>query len=251
MTERAVLYAALAIYAAGWGCVLWRGRRPLGDERLALWLLGAGVVLHTLALVLRWRALGHGPFTTMYEVLGSSLWSLTLVLVIAAGALRAARAALPGAIPVLALLALWLLFSDPRPGHMPPTYATPLLYLHALAGKLFLGLLLVAVALAAVGRRCNELAFRFAAGAFIADTLLLIIGAAWAQDAWGRYWAWDPLESWAFLTWLALATALHVRATLQPSVRAQALWLGGVFMLAFLTFFGVPFLAAVPHQGAL
>jgi ABC-type transport system involved in cytochrome c biogenesis permease subunit len=113
--------------------------------------------------------------------------------------------------------------ADNRPGHLPPTYATSLLYLHTLMGKAYLGLLLVAVALGAVpvlrrqglgvawfahaadDRRCDELAHRFAAFAFVFDTLMLIVGAVWAQDAWGRYWAWDPLESWAFASWLALA----------------------------------------------
>ena len=43
-----------------------------------------------------------------------------------------------------------MLLADARPGHLPATYATPLLYVHAVVGKLFLGLLLVAVALGAV-----------------------------------------------------------------------------------------------------
>ena len=100
-------------------------------------------------------------------------------------------------------------------------------------------------------RRLDELAHRFAAYAFVFDTLMLIVGAAWAQDAWGRYWAWDPLETWAFLTWLALAAALHARATLRPAPVRFGVHLAIVFALAFLTFFGVPFISTVPHQGAV
>jgi hypothetical protein len=59
------------------------------------------------------------------------------------------------------------------------------------------------------------------------DTLMLIVGAVWAQDAWGRYWAWDPLETWAFASWLALAAALHARATLRPAPAVFGLWLAG------------------------
>jgi ABC-type transport system involved in cytochrome c biogenesis permease subunit len=232
-------------------------------------LLVAALLLHTFALATRWATLGHGPFTTMHEILSSNLWSLALVVVVAGSVLRAARGALALALPALLTLAGWLLLADARPGHLPPTYATPLLYVHTVVGKLFLGLLLVAVALSAVpllrrcdwgsarcaklppDRRLDELAHRFAAYAFVFETLMLIVGATWAQDAWGRYWAWDPLETWAFLTWLALAMALHARATLRPAAATFGLWLLVVFALAFLTFFGVPFVSTVPHKGAV
>ena len=100
-------------------------------------------------------------------------------------------------------------------------------------------------------RRFDELAHRFAAYALVFDTLMLIVGAVWAQDAWGRYWAWDPLESWAFASWLALALVLHARATLRPTPAQHGLWLAGTFALAFVTFFGVPFISTAPHKGAV
>ncbi len=261
MDETLALRAALGCYVAAVGGQRW--------QRVAGWALAAALALHTLALALRWQALGHGPFTTMYEILSSNLWSLALVLALAAWALREVRAALTAASPVLLVLGLWLLVVDSGPGHFPATYATPLLYLHTLVGKLFLGLLLVAVALGAVplvrrsawgarwfaraanDHRLGELAYRFAAFAFVFETLMLIVGAVWAQDAWGRYWAWDPLESWAFVTWLALAAALHARALLRPSPALLGLWLAGVFVIAFLTFFGVPFISVSPHKGAV
>jgi ABC-type transport system involved in cytochrome c biogenesis permease subunit len=80
---------------------------------------------------------------------------------------------------------------------------------------------------------------------------MLIVGAVWAQDAWGRYWAWDPLETWAFATWLALALVLHARATFRPAPRWHGAMLIAVFVLAFLTFFGVPFISTAPHKGAV
>lgn len=272
MAETLVLQAALALYGAALATAVARLASPGGASFIRVhagMVLAAAIALHTLALALRWQALGHGPFTTMHEILSSSLWSLALVFAVAAWALREVRATLWAAAPVLAVLGLWLLFADPRPGHFPPTYATPLLYLHTMVGKLFLGLLLVAVALGALpwlrrsawgarhtagwpdDRRFDELAHRFAAFAFVFETLMLIVGAVWAQDAWGRYWAWDPLESWAFVTWLALAATLHARATLRPSPATHGLWLAGVFAIAFLTFFGVPFISVAPHKGAV
>ena len=273
MAETFVLQAALGLYAAAAALSLHalltaRGGALRVPPHAGVALAGA-IALHTLAIALRWRAQGHGPFTTMHESLSSNLWSLALIVALAAWGLREVRAALWAAAPVLLLLGLWLLVADARPGHLPATYDTPLLYLHTLVGKLFLGLLLVAVALGAVpwlrrtawgarqtagwpgDARFDELAHRFAAFALVFDTLMLIVGAVWAQDAWGRYWTWDPLESWAFVTWLALVATLHARATLRPSAATHGLWLAGVFVIAFLTFFGVPFISTAPHQGAI
>jgi cytochrome c biogenesis factor len=243
-------YAACAVVTAAGA----RWHRP--SWPLAASALFAALALHTLALGTRWQALGHGPFTTLHEILSSNLWSLSLVVALAAALVREVRAALIAALLPLAVLAAWLVASDARPGHLPPTYDTPLLYLHTLVGKLYLGLLLVATALGALSwwrpsAARDALAHRFAAFAFVFDTLMLIVGAVWAQDAWGRYWAWDPLESWAFASWVALAATLHARATLRPSAAVFGVMLLGVFVLAFLTFFGVPFISMSPHKGAV
>jgi ABC-type transport system involved in cytochrome c biogenesis permease subunit len=129
---------------------------------------------------------------------------------------------------------------------------------HVALGKVFLGAVLVAVGLSGMilarlprPEALEELAFRFMAIGFVFETLMLVSGAIWAQDAWGRYWAWDPLETWAFLTWLSLAAFLHARVAFRLSPRASALMILGVFALAFLTFFGVPFVSTAPHKGAI
>lgn len=262
MAESWLLQAALGSYAVAW---LTPRRRGVLAAAAAVLALG----LHTSALLWRWQAHGHGPFTTMHEVLSSSLWSLALVLALAAWGVGEVRQAWRVVAPVLALLAVWAWWAPAGRGHFLPTYATPLLYLHAILGKAFLGLLLVAVALGGVplvrhlrrdagwlaqagsDLRLDELAHRFAAFALVADSLMLVVGAAWAQDAWGRYWAWDPLETWAFATWLGLVATLHARATLRPAPWVHGAWLAAVFAVAFLTFFGVPFLSESPHKGAL
>lgn len=259
------LFAMMAIPALGS-----RDRALLQRaQTVAAAALCLALLMHTMSLATRWTALGHGPFTTMHEILSSNLWSLSLMIMLSWWMVREVRSAAALVTPVLLVLGIWLLMADSRPGHLPPTYVTPLLYIHTLVGKLFLGLLLVAVALALVpalrlsrwgtrrcaglpgDRRFEELAHRFAAFAFVFDTLMLIVGAVWAQDAWGRYWAWDPLETWAFVTWLALAAALHARATARPASATFGVWLVVVFVLAFLTFFGVPFISTSPHKGAI
>jgi ABC-type transport system involved in cytochrome c biogenesis permease subunit len=251
MAETWLLNAALGGYATA-----------AAAHRHARWarrVLALALLLHTLSLALRWQAQGHGPFTTLHEILSSNLWSLAGIFALAWAWRPELRPAWGAAAGVLLLLAAWTAFADPGAGHLPPTYATPLLYLHAVLGKLFLGLLLVAAALGlaaarrsgAEAARLDGLAYAFAAFALVADSLMLVVGAVWAQDAWGRYWAWDPLETWAFATWLALVAALHARATLRPTPGRHGRWLAAVFVLAFLTFFGVPFLSTAPHQGAV
>jgi ABC-type transport system involved in cytochrome c biogenesis permease subunit len=234
---------------------------------VVLSLMLVAVILQTVALAARWAALGHGPFTTLYEVLGSSVWSLLLFYAVTYTAMPAIRSTAALVLPFIVLLAAWMLSADASPGHLPPTFSTPLLYVHSLFGKLFLGCMLLSVALAVVvparwtvlsrrfedmpqDDRLIELSYRFAAFAFIFDTLMLITGAIWAQDAWGRYWAWDPLETWAFLTWLALAFALHLKIWMRPAPLVWVVLSVAVFVLAFLTFFGVPFVSESPHKGA-
>ncbi len=267
--EAQLLGAAVAGYGlagslAVAGTVL---RRRL--EHAVIVLLAGGLAAHTASLAIRWVRVGHGPFISMFEVLSSNVWSLTLVFLAAYLAVRAVRPAAAVALPFIFVLMAWMLATHPDDGHFPATYRTLWLYAHVGFGKVFLGALLVAAAIGAlmrsgpVGERalrgaglCHEadaehLLLRFLALAFVFESLMLATGAIWAQDAWGRYWAWDPLETWAFLTWLSLAALLHARVTLRFAPRTTALAVVAVFALAVLTFFGVPFLSTALHKGAI
>ncbi|HVD71555.1 MAG TPA: c-type cytochrome biogenesis protein CcsB [Actinomycetota bacterium] len=59
----------------------------------------------------------------------------------------------------------------------------------------------------------DRVAYRIIAFAFPIWTFAVIAGAIWAQEAWGRYWGWDPKETWSFITWTIFAGYLHARAT--------------------------------------
>jgi cytochrome c-type biogenesis protein CcsB len=59
----------------------------------------------------------------------------------------------------------------------------------------------------------DRLAYRVHAFVFPLWTFAVIAGAIWAESAWGRYWGWDPKETWAFITWVIYAAYLHARAT--------------------------------------
>ena len=166
-------------------------------------------------------------------------------------------------IPVVCIMMIWLISTSPEDAYLPPTYNTIWLYFHIFSGKIFFTLLFLASGLAASSlfskidwgpslpqHNYIKLAYSFLAIAFLFESFMLFFGAIWAQDAWGRYWAWDPLETWAFLTWLGVAFTLHLQVGFKKG--KLFLWLIlGCFILAFLTFFGVPFISTAPHKGMI
>ena len=87
--------------------------------------------------------------------------------------------------------------------------------------------------------RLDTLAYRILAFAFPLWTFAVIAGAIWAENAWGRYWGWDPKETWAFITWVIYAGYLHARATAGWRGR-RAAYISLVGFAAFLiNYFGV------------
>ena len=241
-------------------------KRP---DRFVLAAMSVGIVCHALAIGLRWTRLGHGPYVTFFEILSSNLWSLSAIFTLACWRIPKIRPLVAFVMPILFVLMGWMILLDKSEGPLPATYHTVWLFIHVGFSKLFLGPVLVAVGLSLVilarhfnigtprlerfpeSARLDELAWRFMALAFIFEILMLITGAIWAQDAWGRYWAWDPLETWAFLTWLMLAISLHARVTFRLKPIHGAGLILAVFVMAFLTFFGTPFISDLPHQGAV
>lgn len=70
----------------------------------------------------------------------------------------------------------------------------------------------------------DQMAYRLIAFIFPVWTFSIIAGAIWAEAAWGRYWGWDPKETWAFITWIGYAAYLHARVTVGWRGR-RAAWL--------------------------
>ncbi|GAA1932636.1 c-type cytochrome biogenesis protein CcsB [Streptomyces sodiiphilus] len=78
----------------------------------------------------------------------------------------------------------------------------------------------------------DRFAYRINAAVFPVWTFTIIAGAIWAENAWGRYWGWDPKEVWSFITWVAYAAYLHARATAGWKGRKAAY----LAIVAFATF---------------
>ena len=83
----------------------------------------------------------------------------------------------------------------------------------------------------------DQLSYRLVAFVFPLWTFAVIAGAIWAESAWGRYWGWDPKETWAFITWVAYAAYLHARVTVGWRGR-KAAWLcifaGSTFLFNYM-----------------
>ena len=82
-------------------------------------------------------------------------------------------------------------------------------------------------------------AYRFTAFAFPIWTFAVIAGAIWAEAAWGRYWGWDPKETWAFITWVLYAGYLHSRALPRWQGRRAATVGLVAFVALMFCYFGV------------
>ena len=79
----------------------------------------------------------------------------------------------------------------------------------------------------------DQLSYRLVAFVFPLWTFAIIAGAIWAEAAWGRYWGWDPKETWSFITWILYAAYLHARVTAGWKGR-KAAWLSLIAGSAYL-----------------
>jgi cytochrome c-type biogenesis protein CcsB len=87
--------------------------------------------------------------------------------------------------------------------------------------------------------RLDLLAFRVIAFGFPIWTFAVVSGAIWAEDAWGRYWGWDPKETWAFIVWVVYACYLHARVTAGWKGRRAAIIAIVGFLCFMFNYFGV------------
>jgi cytochrome c-type biogenesis protein CcsB len=209
--------------------------------RVALVVTLAGVAAHVLGVITRGMAVHRIPWGNMYEF----VTALTCVAVIFFLGLmikyKAYRLGLfvMGAVVLALGLAQTVIYTQAGP--LVPALQSYWLSIHVTAMTIATGTFFVAAAIGVVYLFAERHASRVAAGrptgsdgimrrlpgpealdrlayrtvmfAFPIWTFGLIAGAIWADQAWGRYWGWDPTETWAFITWVVYACFLHARAT--------------------------------------
>ncbi|MDL4821259.1 c-type cytochrome biogenesis protein CcsB [Actinomadura opuntiae] len=96
----------------------------------------------------------------------------------------------------------------------------------------------------------DRLSMRVTMFAFPIWTAAIIMGAIWADQAWGRYWGWDPKEVWSFVTWIVYAAYLHARATAGWKGRKAAILSLVGFACLLFNFFGVNYMFSGMHSYA-
>lgn len=230
-----VLIAACAAGYLASSLVLPRRRRAGLALFGASWLLNAGV------FVVNWVVAGEPPFGNMYHVL--TILSLCFLPFYVLLALRdemdrlAVYFAATSAVPLLGALFMKREVAWRRLPALRSVWFTPhvMSYVlsYSLAAVAFVLTLVPFLRKAALKReddgRYEESRHRVLLLAFPFMTFGLLLGAVWADAAWGDYWSWDPKETWSLITWTLYLIYFHCRRS--PRLRRFA---GAVQVLAFL-----------------
>jgi ABC-type transport system involved in cytochrome c biogenesis permease subunit len=98
--------------------------------------------------------------------------------------------------------------------------------------------------------KIDSLMYKTGGVTFAGLALLLMTGAIWANESWGRYWGWDSKETGAFVAWLTYGGFLHVRISRGWTGRAAAYFAIAAFLLIIFTYLGVSYLLPGLHSYA-
>jgi cytochrome c-type biogenesis protein CcsB len=217
---------------------LWRAARDAGNWVVAgLALSGIGVTAHLVSVVTRGLAVHRVPWGNMYEFVVAltcvaAIFFLGVMLKYRAWALGVF---VMGTLVVALGLAQTLIYTAAGP--LVPALQSYWLAIHVAAMALSTGIFFVAAVLGIIylwterqsrkntetvngilarlpgKEQLDRLTYRAVVFGFPIWTFGVMAGAIWADQAWGRYWGWDPVETWAFITWVLYAAFLHARAT--------------------------------------
>lgn len=276
LLSRLHLAAGLALLALMVAQMAGRLRRGLqAAQTTGVVLAGASLVALTLHTALRCYVSGRLPLANAYETLLTVAWT-ALAVALTAGIAARRRKALR-VVPALGLLlsGAFLLVAglgemNPQITPLVPVLASPLLSLHvslvmpayALLGLTFL-CAVAAVAVRLAARRDDEAPVRRAEEGLQALSRVMLVpalvllaagiftGAVWAGESWGRYWGWDPKETWALVTLLVYALPLHTASV--PRLRSPRAWhayMLGAFLTVLMTYFGVNYWLTGLHSYA-
>jgi len=231
----------------------------------------AGFALHTWGFVLRWVASARAPLSNGHE---SLLWvALAVALAGVLFELVSRTAAVGGLASLLTAVVLGVSMLgtfDPSIGPLTPVLASWWLNIHVTvitASYGFLGLscllgLLTLVLFLTHRRRQDPAVVRSVAildqlnvDVMVVGIALLtigtLLGGVWANESWGRYWGWDPKETWALISILLYAMILHFRwipPLANPFVQAVSSFLA--IWSIVMTYFGVNYLLMGMHSYA-
>ena len=227
--------------------------------RLASAFMVLGFLLLTTGVIFRGISAHRVPWGNMYEFSITGAFAFSGAYLFALKKYKLRWLGLPVSLAVLLTLgtAITLLYRPSAP--LVPALKSTWLVIHVSAAIISGGVFLLANCVAAAylildryeqkGVRpvwaqrlpslevLDNLSYRLVALVFPLWTFAVIAGAIWAESAWGRYWGWDPKETWAFITWVAYAAYLHARVTVGWRGR-KAAWLclfaGSTFLFNYI-----------------
>lgn len=234
-------------------------------------IISVGLVIHTIAIILRTLEAGRAPLSNQYEFASVFAWGIILCYLMLEFRYKAkyqvfGAFVMPLVIGVMAYAAS--LPKDIRP--LMPALQSWWLTSHVGSAILAYGAFAIACGVAVMylyrsyreesGKtdilvaRFPELSilddfiYKAVAFGFVFQTLLIITGAIWAEQAWGRYWGWDPKETWSLITWFIYAIYLHARFTRGWAGRKTA-WFAIIgFICVLFTYIGVNMLLPGLHS---
>lgn len=206
--------------------------------RIGVWVGGVALALQIAAIAVQCILLGHGPFSSMFETLQF------LVAMVALMSLCMRSAMAPGLLAAgcMALVA-HLQAANPMVTPLMPVLHSPWLTFHVSLVMTSYAMLIVVAVTAACGffGRADEMRIRARRLLRPAVYLLgmgIITGSVWANEAWGRYWGWDPKETAALITFLIYVIPLHRR-------RPSLWWFILPLLSVAMTYFGVNLLPSL------
>ncbi|HEV3171887.1 MAG TPA: c-type cytochrome biogenesis protein CcsB [Actinocrinis sp.] len=243
--------------------------------RFAVMATVIGFALHAAGVLFRGLAAHRVPWANMYEFSCAAALAMAFAYVVLLATRRRVRwLGLPVTFIVLLTLGLayTVLYTDAE--ELVPALHSYWLYIHVTAAVLSTGAFGVATVATVLyllksaseegklprlsgalervpsSGALDRTAYRVIAFIFPLWTFAVIAGAIWAEKAWGRYWGWDPKETWSFIVWVIYAAYLHARATHGWKGRAAA-WIAlAAFACVMFNYFGVNTLLTGKHSYA-
>ena len=223
-------------------------------------IIGLLFVLHTLGLIARWVISGHAPWSNAYESIIYVAWA-TMFFGLAFDRKSKLTVASSAFVTAMILMAAYMNWIDPEIANLQPVLNSYWLLLHvavivASYGPFALGMILGFVSLLLIlftnEKNKNKMDLNIQELTYINEMALTIglimltignfLGGQWANESWGRYWGWDPKETWALISIMVYAFVIHARFV--PALRGK--WIFNLMsMFAFVsilfTYYGVNF----------
>ena len=239
---------------------------------------GMAFAVHTGLLLYRSLAVGRLPFSNLYEFTLVFAWATLVVFMFCAVRFRLLAAApLVLAVTTVLVGSAAMMSRDIRP--LMPALRSAWLQAHVATGLLAYGALAVSAALAMVSiagveekntvpgtetsdksdwseqywripdrQELESYIHGLIVFGFFFLSLLIVTGAVWAEETWGRWWGWDPKEAWALATWLIYLVYLHGRKRFGWQGQATS-WFSAIgFLAVMFTLFGVTYLLPGLHS---